>query len=412
MSLGVQAIKDTRQNMVVAATVMATTFIEDLRAANVLHFDLNMSTRRMVVTFSETMARDTVRPSQFALQSKASADGTEQMFALTEGSVGPGDSTQITFDLSVGNTNAIKALSDLARSASTTYLLMQAGAVEDKNGVSALAINGAAALAVRNYVSDTVAPRLVDYRVNMNDGTLTLSFDETVSRASLTLVKVTLQSSQVSPAQTLVPSGAAVTAPSPTVLVLQLTSTELNAVKRMASLMMGASSSFVRLASGAVKDAFGNDIQDAVLGASDYQADVTAPVLSSFSFTLDGGGTLVLRFSEAMSIGTLRVAGLTLQDSAGPTSALHSLSGTHRRGECLNNEGTDVSIFLTKTDADTIKALGICSAVTNCYLTTANDTIADWVGLFAGGIAQGSGMRTSTSGQDTTLVTMEQFSNL
>ncbi len=118
-----------RRNTVVAATVMATSFIEDLRAANVLHFDLNVSTRRMVVAFSETMAWDTVRPSQFALQSKASADGTEQMFALTEGSVGPGDSTQITIDLSAGNTNAIKALSDLARSASTTYLLMQAGAV-------------------------------------------------------------------------------------------------------------------------------------------------------------------------------------------------------------------------------------------------------------------------------------------
>jgi hypothetical protein len=310
-----------RQNTVVAATVMATTFVEDLRAAHVVHFDLNMSTRTIVATFSETMARDTVRPSRFALQSKAATDGTEQMFALTEGTVGLGDSTQITISLSVGNANAIKALSGLARSASTTYLLMQVGAVEDKNGVSALAINGTAALAVRNYVGDTVAPGLVDYKANMNDGTLTLSFDETVSRASLTLAKVTLQSSQASPAQSLVLSGAAVTAPSATVLVLQLTSTELNAVKRMAPLMTGASSSFVRLASGAVKDAFGNDIQDAVLGASEYQVDVTAPVLSSFSFTLDGGGTLLLRFSEAMNNGTLRVAGLTLQDSAGPTSA-------------------------------------------------------------------------------------------
>jgi len=69
-----------------------------------------------------------------------------------------------------------------------------------------------------------------------------------------------------------------------------------------------------------------------------------------------------------------------------------------------------VNIFLTKTDADTIKALGICSAVTNCYLTMAGDTITDWVGLYAVGIAQGSGMRTSTFGQDTTPVTMEQFS--
>ena len=171
---------------------------------------------------------------------------------------------------------------------------------------------------------------------------------------------------------------------------------------------MGASSSYVHLASGAVKDAFGNDIQDAVLGASEYHADVTAPVLSSFSFTLDGGGTLLLRFSEAMSIGTLRVTGLTLQDSAGPTSALHSLSGT--AGASLNAEGTEASIFLTKTDADTIKALGFCSAVTNCYLTMAGDTITDWVGLYAVGIAQGSGMRTSTFGQDTTPVTMEQFS--
>lgn len=184
-------------------------------------------------------------------------------------------------------------------------------------------------------------------------------------------------------------------------LVLQLTSTELNAVKRMASLMMGASSSYVHLASGAVKDAFGNDIQDAVLGGSEYHAEVTAPALGSFSFTLVGDGT---RFS----IGTLRVTGLTLQDSAGPTSALHSLSGT--AGASLNAEGTEASIFLTKTDADTIKALGFCSAVTNCYLTMAGDTITDWVGLYAVGIAQGSGMRTSTFGQDTTPVTMEQFS--
>ena len=64
---------------------------------------------------------------------------------------------------------------------------MQVGAVEDNNGVSALAITGASALAVRNYVSDTVAPRLVDYEANMNDGTLTLSFYETVSRASRVL---------------------------------------------------------------------------------------------------------------------------------------------------------------------------------------------------------------------------------
>ena len=108
-----------------------------------------------------------------------------------------------------------------------------------------------------------------------------------------------------------------------------------------------------------------------------------------------------------MNLNTLRPAAITLQDSVGPTAVQRTLSGA--TGTSLNTDGTEVNIFLTKSDADTIKSLAMCTAVADCYLTMAGDAIADMVGNKATEIPQGSGVQTSSFGQDTTSVTMEEF---
>ena len=410
VALTASAIKDMYQNQVVATVLMASIFMEDLRAAQLQYFDLNMSNETLTVVFSETMDAVSARPSYFGLQSKGVADGSEQVFMLGGGVVSGIDSTLLTIVLQPSDVNAIKALGLLARTRSTTFLLMQAGAIADKNGVAAVAISNTSALQVRNFTADAVVPRLIDYKVNVDTGALRLFFDETINRASLVLAKVTLQDRLTQPTRTITLSGSLASTPAVNQLVLQLTPTELNSVKRSTSLMRSMSSSFINLAPGAISDVFGNAIQNTTFGATDFQGDVTAPLLVSFTFTLDGGGMLTMLFNETMDLASLRVTGLTLQDSAGPTSVFVTLTNT--TGTSLNANGTEVSVYLTKADADTIKSLALCSNITNCYLTMASNTVADMLGNAAPSIGQGSGVRTANFGQDTTRVTLEQFSTL
>ncbi len=99
---------------------------------------------------------------------------------------------------------------------------------------------------------------------------------------------------------------------------ISLTATDMNAIKALRSLAVSSTSTYLVLSSDGILGYSGTPVVAIISNAAKlvtgFTADATAPVLSSFSFSL-ATCTLSLSFSETVDMTTLAVGEITLQDA-------------------------------------------------------------------------------------------------
>jgi hypothetical protein len=358
-------------------------FTEDSTSPVLQSFALDLTAETLTLRFDETMNASSLVPQQITVQS--AEDATDAVsFVLTGDAQRSYDATSIQFKLLLGDLNAIKAEVGLAVSGATTYLGIRypiysdvyaapyaflPSGVEDMNHNAVTRIHTKNATNVASYTVDGTAPKLLSFSVDLNNGVLGLTFDETVNSTSLQASKFALQARANGGDGVPLTNGVVDLAVYTTVLTLGLVKADLDEVKRVGVCTPMGEGCFMVFKQGAISDMAGNEIKERPasngLNVTAYAPDFTAPKLVSFTeFDLERG-ILDLSFDETIVNTSFVPTAVVLRSFyVGRKSSLR-LSG----GVVTTPSGTSLKLKMSHADVLRVKNnVAICTERATCWI--------------------------------------------
>ena len=389
LSITEGGIRDVFGNPVVTvsnmAALRATEVLPDETLPSLVVFSLNLTSETLTLTFSETVNASSLSVPALALQSDASfMINITSFYQLTDNSTILGgdpvgqDSTVITITLGVLDLNRIKKLTDLATESSNTYLTLNDGGINDMNSNPVTPVESSSASQVFMFFSDKIPPTLVNYDLDMDNGLLSLTFDETVNVSSVQPQEITLLGEPSNTTISLLTLTGAknISTEDSTVVTILITDTDLNEIKRQRGLAADNMTTHLSLTEDTVLDMNMNKvvpIEDSeALLVSIYTSDTTDPELVAFDFNMTSD-LLTLFFSETVRVETLQLTSLTLQNQLADEKWTIQYSGA-----LLSNDSTQVVIRLDNRDLNQIKILtNLSTIVTNTYVSITSSLIKD-----------------------------------
>jgi len=278
--------------------------------------------------------------------------------------------------------------------------------IQDMNALSVMPVNEvtgsvASAMPVTSYATDSSPPLLLNCSLNMQDHELVLSFSETIDASTLAVDSLTVQqhASASGAAYTLTSlsgTGAkAVAAGDRPTVIVDLSVTDMNAIKKLASsgLALNASSTYCSHTRGLINDVFGRRVlaranSDALL-AENYTPDTTAPNLVSFDLNMNeyitenhvavASASLLFVFDETIDLSTYRADHVTLQGAPNATGDSLQLSGSFET--VTTHDGTSIAFTLLRNDTNAIKAIeALATSGSNTFVVLPETMVTDMYG--------------------------------
>ena len=159
-------------------------------------FNFDLDAGQLIMTFDEPIASSFIFNS---FRIRESAANTSAFIALRGGISSTNDvMTVVTLTLDATDLNNIKANLNIATSSANTYLQLLAGAVNDTSGnpVVATFVNDSfTAVNVNTFTRDITPPTIDSFVLDMDEGQLQITFDETINITTFQPTRLTLQSS-------------------------------------------------------------------------------------------------------------------------------------------------------------------------------------------------------------------------
>eukprot|EP00731_Ephydatia_muelleri_P036559 Em0277g4a len=261
-----------------------------------------------------------LQASLFTLQSAPLAV-PQTMYTLTSSSMATVTGTNLTILLSNFDLSGIQTIPGLAMSRTTTYISFTSTAIRDiSHNLVAPVLNGNATQAAV-FVPDTTAPFVTSFILDLNTGSLMLTFSKLVNIPALAASQIRLQNRQnvnlgiTQSVQltgsllqsTLISNVASLWLPVP---VLQTFSTSFGTLQ---------SNTYLALTALTVSDLSSNPVipilsTDALPPSAPIKADTSPPALVAFDLNL-GTSTLSLVWSKPVNASTLSTTQITIQGS-------------------------------------------------------------------------------------------------
>ena len=389
ISLYMGGIRDMTDNFVKSLprqlALKVNNFTTDTTRPELVSFDLNLSSERLILTFTETVNSSSLNVMYIVIQASPSAIEPNRR-RLIGGSVLTPFDTVVEVQLDRNDLNYIKWVPNLATSAANTYISFEDLAVEDMFGNLVVGLDTSEAKRVRNYTEDDRNPILLSFDLDMNEGTIDMTFNETVDVSSLDVSEIIIQNEiNLSEDTTyyafhpeLNTSSDSLDRP---IITINIGDDDLNEIKRLSDLAISQDTTFLNLTSLTIADTAGNPVTPTTLPVTYYINDTTDPVVTNFAFDLNTG-QLEFTFSETVNVSSLNTTQITLLNVESVYSAIipvHRL--TLNGGYVLTmGDNTTITVQLLKSDLDELKAVPIATERETTFLSVTSDFISDMNG--------------------------------
>ena len=170
-------------NYISAGPIVATDVIEDNSPATVVNFSLDMNTGQIIFTFNDVVDLSTLRVNKIKIQHSAYyySSLTHNPFGSYNNSI---KSSIIQIHLSYLDLLKCKLLRGLAIDLNSTYMTIDADALDDIRGVDIIEITNGNGIIASNYIRDNEPPMLISFSLNLDNRYryLSLTFDEPVQQ--------------------------------------------------------------------------------------------------------------------------------------------------------------------------------------------------------------------------------------
>ena len=374
-------VRDMRQNQLseisANSALSVTTYTEDNTNPILDSFSLNLSTAELSLTFTESVLATSLMPTEITIQSTDSG-GTSVL--LSGGSLGSQQAGAIvTLVLSEEDLNAVKLETGLGTSVDNTFIAFTSSAISDPAANPVIPVPATGAHQAAGVTQDSVPPVVRSFSLDLDERTLSFTFDEPILTGSFSFVGVALQDHASNPTQfvQLTSFSSSPTTSNGVEFVIDLSDTDLNALTATFPLATMESNTYLTLQTGTVRDMNNNPIaeipSDNALQITSHEEDTVRPTLSTFNFDLNLG-ILTIEFSESVNMSSFDQTQITLQSSFSAPSDFFQLTG----GLVSQPGSTTIEIDLLSNDLNTIKqTTDLASLQSNTYLSITTSTVQD-----------------------------------
>jgi len=193
-------MKDTNKKLIDAIpstkALPATKYTFDETDAAVTTFSFNLHTKTLTMNFDEPVDATNVNVTSLVFQSQKNATDSKYKLTGSKNVTRSKDGLRVVITLTDKDANAIKADDKLLEKAASTYLSLSADFIVDMATNDIAGIASSDAKLVAQFVDDSKKPSLLEFDIDMNQETLTLSFSETMDETTLVPKAITLQQTQ------------------------------------------------------------------------------------------------------------------------------------------------------------------------------------------------------------------------
>jgi hypothetical protein len=373
-----------------------------------------MDTAQLTMLFSEPVRQESVVvPLNLELGHEPTSGA---VYSLSGGIVLDGDGLVIVINMTHFDMGVIKANPNLFVDADTSIIGMKRAFATDMNGVSVSKLLVSDNVRADRYAADHTKPVLLNFAVDMVNGTIRFNFDEPVNASTLSITELMLQSDSSIIADnvqfTSVASAATDSLYGPHVLV-QFTESEMNLIKQFDVLFTSLSTSFVSFNGLFMKDMAENAVtpisNTSALPAAHYANDTVRPVLRSYSVDMaKDPGELVLTFSETVQHQSINLTKISFQSEfyINRSMAMPPIRGFHQlTGGAVETAADDTTLRVTlaKSDFDRIKLERIGTSNDTTWLVMHDSAVLDMAGVGSAPLLNGiTAMSAATITKDTT----------
>ena len=378
LSLTSNAVQDPVGNRVAAIgdnnARQVTTFMADNVHPQLERFGLNLDQRLLMLTFDETVDVSTFSITRVTLQDRQTRP-TQSITLGALSTIESLDGTEVIVRLSDDDFNLLTSTFPLATMETNTFISLEAGTIDDTNGNPSIEILPSNAMQITSHVEDNTRPSLDSFDLDLDNGVLTLVFNESVNITSFDMTQLTLQSDRSGPSSTYTIVGGLPTQRLSTTIDLSLLVSDLNAIKALPDLASLRSNTYLSITSATIKDMNDNNVlprpmSDALLVA-EYTEDETGSTITGFDLNYDSG-VLTIYFDETIDLTTLDPSALTFQSSMGAN--FHILRESMGLDTGLL---TFTRVQLSDYDLNELKRLRICTMETECYMHSSSSLVQD-----------------------------------
>ncbi|XP_065886866.1 uncharacterized protein [Dysidea avara] len=352
-------------------------YIMDMMPPMLVEFDLSLNSSQLILRFNETVESDSLDVTSLTIQSSQTTSAQSVTLTNTSRTLSP-DGTMLLVEISEVDLNDIKRITLLATDENNTFISLSSSAVRDMSNNSIVTIPTTDALRVTEFTADMIHPQLREFDLDMDFGTLTLSFTETVQVNSLNVSSITFYSSDINSTDqyTLTDSSFRVTYSDEPTQSIFIHADDLNVIKQLYNLATSENNTYISLSSGGVLDMTDLPILEAIpIKVNEYTADSTPPTLQRFSLNLTSE-VLSLTFEETVNTASLNITYLTLF-SEDNTTVASEVRLEHYRS-ITDENSTTIDILLALDHLHDIKLdTELATSMDNTFLHITDGAVHD-----------------------------------
>ena len=351
----------------------ADEYTVDLVSPELLNFTFDFNEGNIILTFSENVDPSSFQPSEFLILASADVPTVNVTLSgyrelITSGNI-------LTVVLSPEDYDTLNTDSSIGTSINTTFITVNNRTITDFSTNPLIPRDTVQAMI---YIPDTSPPSLEAFEFNLNDGTLTLQFTETIQISSFNSTDLTLQNRRSSPTQSFTLNRGSYANRSASVVKVTLTADDLVQIKSLTNLATGTFDTFVSITSSLVKDLSGQNVvaipTTRALQVSQFNNDTVPPNLVSFDLDFNSG-VVTLAFDEVVDVDSFNPSALSFQSTRSQLTPAYTLTG----GNTVGNVSSVVDLHLSEFDLNQLKQLELCvdRNGSGCYISFNKELVTD-----------------------------------
>jgi hypothetical protein len=361
-------------------------FTDDTTPPMLLGWIANVNSSQFTLRFDEPVHVETLMVQSLTVQlspSNMTFSDPSTYYTLMYGSSDSPNGLVVVVDVHVDDLNEIKEREGLLVSMETSYLSFPSTLIRDMRGNSVVSIHSNNATQANNFIGDVTRPYIARYHLDMDSGTIHLTFPETVNATSVQFTSFVLQSDSFVSNNLYyyrLTGGSLVDYNDSTVVSIVLLPGDLNAIKAR-DIGMSTATSFLVVDEFGIEDQNGQQLVPVANGyglqAAQYTIDVTRPTLVSFDLDLNME-RLLLNFSETVRSSSISITTITIQglNSSSTDEELYSLRTSTVVTPSL--DGHQVEIVLSDFDLNELKRrVMVATANETTYISVKASTAYD-----------------------------------
>ena len=348
--------------IVVGAAIQASSFILDSTPPELLSFvEFNMNNGSFILSFNEPVNTTSIDLARLTLQGLQNSGPS---FTLNGGLLSNITmyNTVVEIFLFSADREIIKVTDGLAEDADSTFIYFSENAFYDLmgNGITAKPSRTALHLENEGYIEDSSRVSLIRFKLDMNQGTISLIFNDAVNISSISYSSLVIQNQSASTDNSYQLTGGVFRNDSLGGINSQLILTlrDLNVIKGLLSLASSIENTFITFTSAFIRDYEGRDIipipATNALQAQSYYHDVTSPELEVFASLDMNLGTLELIFTETILVNTTMISSIVLQHRQDSSMYSYNLQDSLITTTAIAS--VDITIQLSYSDWNGIKS--------------------------------------------------------